>query len=132
MFPESRKDSVNRARGQAILPAPRRWTTVSQTPGIARRGSVSTNPRPLDLREQGRAPGVGPCDESGRRMNPDRWESAKRLFHDALERAPDDRDRFVRDAAADDEELRAEVLALLSAQTRADAAFRDVARSQTI
>src|SRR5207248_3994572 len=70
--------------------------------------------------------------DAGRRMNHDRWDSAKRLFHDALERAPVDRDRFVRDATAEDEELRDEVLALLSAQTRADAAFRDVTRSQTI
>src|SRR5436309_5335846 len=63
---------------------------------------------------------------------PERWESAKRLFHDALERPPADRDGFVREAAAADDALRDEVLALLSAQTRADAAFSDIARSQAV
>ena len=65
-------------------------------------------------------------------MNPDRWESAKRLFHDALERPPADRDGFVREATADDAALRDEVIALLSAQTRADAAFGDVAQSHAV
>ena len=62
-------------------------------------------------------------------MNPDRWESAKRLFHEALERPPADRAGFVRDAAAGDDELCEEVVALLSAQTRADAAFGGIAQS---
>jgi eukaryotic-like serine/threonine-protein kinase len=62
-------------------------------------------------------------------MNPDRWESAKRLFHEALERPPGERERFVRDAAAGDGELRDEVIALLQAQHRADELFADVARS---
>ena len=61
-------------------------------------------------------------------MNPDRWESAKRIFHDALERPPAERDQFVREAAAGDAQLRDEVVALLAAQTRADAAYDDVAR----
>ena len=38
-------------------------------------------------------------------MNPDRWESAKRLFHDALERPPAARDGFVRDVADTDAAL---------------------------
>jgi serine/threonine-protein kinase len=64
-------------------------------------------------------------------MNPDRWQSAKQLFHDALERPPADRDGFVREATGDDAALRDQVIALLSAHTGADAAFGDVARSQT-
>src|SRR6185295_8360913 len=73
--------------------------------------------------------GLALSRDEGRRMNPDRWESAKRLFHEALERPPADRDGFVRAAAAGDEALREEVVALLSAQTRADAAFGAVAPS---
>ena len=61
-------------------------------------------------------------------MNPARRESAKRLFHDALERPAAERDAFVREAAAGDEELRDEVRALLTAHTKADAAFGEVVR----
>src|SRR5437870_1472320 len=63
-------------------------------------------------------------------MGPDHWESAKRLFHDALDQPPGERDRFVREAAVGDDALRDEVLALLSAQTRADAAFGDIGPSR--
>jgi eukaryotic-like serine/threonine-protein kinase len=62
-------------------------------------------------------------------MNPDRWESVKRLFYDALEQPPGARERFVNDAAAGDGELRDEVIALLQAQHRADELFADVAQS---
>jgi len=61
-------------------------------------------------------------------MNPARWESVKQLFHDALDRAPADRDKFLCDAAAGDDALREEVAALLAAHSRADEAFRDLAR----
>src|SRR5438093_7054550 len=74
--------------------------------------------------------GLALSRDAGRRMNLDRWESAKRLFHDALERPPADRDRFVRDAAGGDAALHDEVLALLSAHSRADAAFGDIAPSR--
>src|SRR6185295_10726667 len=73
--------------------------------------------------------GLALSRDEGRRMNPDRWESAKRLFHEALERPPADRDGFVRSAAAGDAALREEVVALLSAQTQADAAFGPIAQS---
>src|SRR2546428_13676018 len=76
--------------------------------------------------------GLALSRDAGQRMNLERWESAKRLFHDALERPPADRDRFVRAEAIDDAALCEEVLALLSAQTRADAAFGDIARSHAV
>jgi eukaryotic-like serine/threonine-protein kinase len=60
-------------------------------------------------------------------MNPDRWESAKRLFHEALERPPAERDRFVREAAGSDEGLREEVVALVAAQTRGEQLFGGIA-----
>ena len=62
-------------------------------------------------------------------MNPDRWESAKRLFHEALERPPADRDRFVREAAGSDDALREEVVGLVAAQTRAGQLFSGIARA---
>ena len=62
-------------------------------------------------------------------MDSARWESVKRLFHEALERASGEHDRFVREAAAGDAELRDEVVALLTAQTGADEAYREIARS---
>src|SRR5438093_5699886 len=61
-------------------------------------------------------------------MDSAHWESVKRLFHEALDRPPGERDRFVHEAAAGDAELRDEVVALLTAQTRADEAFRDIAK----
>ncbi len=61
--------------------------------------------------------------------NPDRWESAKRLFHEALERPSTDRDRFVREAAGSDNALREEVGALVAAQTRAEQLFGGIARA---
>jgi len=48
-------------------------------------------------------------------MDRERWERAQQLFHAAVERAPDARDEFLRDACGADEELHASVLALLSA-----------------
>jgi len=62
-------------------------------------------------------------------MDSARWESVERLFREAPERASGDRDRFVREAAAGVAELRDEVVALLTAQTGADEAFREIARS---
>src|SRR5919109_759941 len=62
-------------------------------------------------------------------MDSARWESIKRLFHEALERPSCERDRFVREAASGDAELGDEVVALLTAHTRADEAFREIAGS---
>ena len=55
-------------------------------------------------------------------MNADRWARIKELFHEALERAPEDRGAFLTDACAGDADaaaLRAEVDRLLSAHVQA-------------
>ncbi len=51
----------------------------------------------------------------------DRWRRIEDICHDALERRPDDRAAFVRDACAGDDVLRGEVESLLANQSRADA-----------
>ena len=50
-----------------------------------------------------------------RRVTPERWEQVKSLFADASAQAPDGRLEFVNRATAGDDELRREVLSLLSA-----------------
>src|SRR5207253_9197677 len=44
MFPESRKDFANRARGQANLPRPRRWPTAFAMLRTAAPASATTSP----------------------------------------------------------------------------------------
>ena len=53
-------------------------------------------------------------------MTDPRWERAVELFHSALERAPDERAAFLRDACGTDESLYETVLALVAADRRAD------------
>ncbi len=48
-------------------------------------------------------------------MTDNRWQRAKELFHDALERDPDDRAAFLQTACGDDQALRAEVEGMLAA-----------------
>ena len=47
-------------------------------------------------------------------LSPERWRRITELFHDALEREPGAREPFVREAAAEDEDLAREVLSLLA------------------
>ena len=47
-------------------------------------------------------------------MNSDRWRHVFRLYNEALEHRAEERDAYVRDVCADDEELRREVEALLT------------------
>jgi len=54
-------------------------------------------------------------------MESARWARVKELFCDALERAPDERESFLRDACAGDEALREAVESMLALQPRADA-----------
>ena len=54
-------------------------------------------------------------------MSDQRWQRIEEICHDALERAPDHRAAFVREACAGDDVLRAEVESLLANQSRADA-----------
>lgn len=53
-------------------------------------------------------------------MNPDRWQQIEALYHSALEAEADKRAEFLAVACAGDEELRREVLSLLSSSERAD------------
>jgi eukaryotic-like serine/threonine-protein kinase len=54
-------------------------------------------------------------------MTDKRWRRIEEICHDALERAPAERDPYVRDACAGDIAMRAEVESLLANQSRADA-----------
>ncbi len=54
-------------------------------------------------------------------MSDDRWRRIEDICHDALERTPDDRAAFLREACAGNDVLRAEVESLLANQSRADA-----------
>ncbi|MDQ3754170.1 MAG: serine/threonine protein kinase, partial [Acidobacteriota bacterium] len=46
-------------------------------------------------------------------MTPERWKQVEEVFQDALDLAPGERGRFIAEACADDEQLRAEVEALV-------------------
>jgi serine/threonine protein kinase/predicted ATPase len=52
-------------------------------------------------------------------MTPERWRRIERLYHEVLEREPDERAAFLDAACADDEPLRREVEVLLVANERA-------------
>ena len=54
-------------------------------------------------------------------MTDERWRRIEDIYHDALERLPDNRAAFVREACAGDAALCAEVESLLANQSRADA-----------
>jgi serine/threonine protein kinase len=47
-------------------------------------------------------------------MTPDRWQTIERLYHDALERSPSDRDGFLAAACKGDDALRTEVESLIT------------------
>src|SRR6185295_16539220 len=51
-------------------------------------------------------------------MKPDRWQKVKQIFQAAMDRAPSERDVFVSDACAGDDELRQEVESLMSSDGR--------------
>jgi len=72
-------------------------------------------------------------------MDPERWKHVDRLLQAALERSPEKRDAFLRDACSGDSALEHEVRSLLSAGQQAgsflerpavEAAARDIARKQ--
>src|SRR5262245_51216062 len=52
-------------------------------------------------------------------MTSERWQQVKRLFHDACERAPEERGVFLDAACDDDVELRREIESLLAVHERA-------------
>jgi eukaryotic-like serine/threonine-protein kinase len=51
-------------------------------------------------------------------MELDRWEQIERLYHAALECAPEAREAFLDEACAGDEDLRREVAGLLACDVR--------------
>jgi serine/threonine protein kinase/Tol biopolymer transport system component len=51
-------------------------------------------------------------------MNPERWRKIKDLFHDTLERPPEERTAFLDQACSGDEQLRAQVEQMLAADAR--------------
>jgi eukaryotic-like serine/threonine-protein kinase len=62
-------------------------------------------------------------------MSSDRWQHVEDLFHAALDRSASERDRFLAEACADDQELRAEVERLLKADEQASAFIDNAASS---
>src|ERR1700756_2070523 len=52
-------------------------------------------------------------------MDPEQWKQVDNLLHLALDRAPEDRDAFLRQACAGDEALEREVRSLLASQEQA-------------
>lgn len=52
-------------------------------------------------------------------MKAERWPAVERLYHDALERAAEERGAFLREACGGDEELRREVESLLALEDKA-------------
>ena len=50
-------------------------------------------------------------------MTPDRWQQIEQIYHSALERAPNDRAAFLRDACAGDDSLLQEIQSLLTQET---------------
>ena len=57
-------------------------------------------------------------------MSPERWETVLRIFHDALDRPPENRTTFVRDACGADDALIRQVLLLLEADEADDSLLR--------
>ena len=52
-------------------------------------------------------------------MTPERWQRARQILNEALEREPDERGRFLAEACSGDESLRQEVEALVMAHEQA-------------
>ncbi|MBC7932857.1 MAG: hypothetical protein H7Z38_20030, partial [Rubrivivax sp.] len=73
-------------------------------------------------------------------MKADRWRQVERLYDDAIELPVAEREKFVQEACAGDEDLRRELLGLLDAQQKAgdfmespafDLAARDIAQERS-
>src|SRR5262245_40770359 len=62
-------------------------------------------------------------DLSLRRMTPEHWHDIERLYHAALEREPSQREIFLRDATAGDDNLLREVQELLAQDDDTSEAF---------
>src|SRR5262245_60606705 len=71
------------------------------------RGNEDRNPQPKAM------------NQGAKLMNKDQWRQIEKIFYSAIELPSDERDEFVGQACAGDEELRREVLALLAANRKA-------------
>jgi len=65
-------------------------------------------------------------------MKSERWRTIEDLYHAALQRPNQERDDFLREATADDEELRREVESLLSFDSRAGDFLETTALGETV
>jgi len=61
---------------------------------------------------------------SGRPMTPERWQRARQVLNEALEREPHERARFLAEACSGDESLRQEVEALVMARNDSTSAAK--------
>jgi hypothetical protein len=65
-------------------------------------------------------------------MTSERWRTIEDLYHAALQRPSRERDDFLREATADDEDLRREVKSLLSFDSRAGDFLETTALGETV
>jgi hypothetical protein len=65
-------------------------------------------------------------------MTSERWRKVEELYHAALARPSDERDSFLREATADDEELRREVESLLTFDSQAEDFLETTALGETV
>src|SRR5215510_3934544 len=65
-------------------------------------------------------------------MTPERWQQVKRIFHDAGERAPEERAVFLDAACHGDAELRLEIESLLAVHDRAGDFMQQPAMNVTL
>src|SRR5262245_45710455 len=68
-----------------------------------------------DRGNENRTPQPKAMNQGAKLMNKDQWRQMEKIFYSAIELPRDERDEFVGQACAGDEELRREVLALLAA-----------------
>jgi len=60
-------------------------------------------------------------------MDPQQWQQVDNLLHLVLDRPPEDRDAFLRQACAGDEALEREVRSLLTSQEQAGSFLQNLA-----
>ena len=63
-------------------------------------------------------------------MTPERWQQVEAVFHEALDRTPPERDSFLDDVCAGDEELKQQANSLIAAYDEAGAFIEDPAMAQ--
>src|SRR5579884_1459807 len=94
---------------------------VSLADSAWRRRPRSSKCRPPPCGATGASPGSGFIANSAaeRAMDSDQWKQLDNLLHDVLQRPPEEREAFLRQACADDEPLAREALSLLAVEQSA-------------